>query len=211
LLDFPESLNYKETMILFTVEKKIIIEQKIKKSRFYATIVPVSSPNDAKRQLSLLKREFKDATHHPYAHRLGYKNIIEKCSDDGEPPKSAGLPILQEIKMVNLTNTLIVVTRYFGGIKLGLGGLNRAYRESARKAIEISRKVACVPTIELAFRVETKNTGKMQNLLKHHNAKILEQNYTNKLFLKISVEEKNKESLLEDLKNLTHGKIDIEQ
>jgi len=198
-------------MALFTVNKKIQTESRIKKSRFIATLLQTSSPDEVKIKIKKTKDEFKDATHHPYAYRLGHTEIIERYSDDGEPPKSSGFPVLQELKRANLTNTLLIVTRYFGGIKLGLGGLNRAYRESARIVIETSKKIVYVPTVEMAFRVDRKIAGKMRNLLKHYDARVLKEEYANKIFLKVSVEEKNKQTLLEALKNLTHGKIDIEQ
>jgi len=108
----------------------------IKKSRFIAHVFPADSEEEAKNYLMEVKEEYKDATHNVYAWQVGVAKILQRCGDDGEPSGTAGRPILEVIKQRGLTNVLIVVTRYFGGIKLGAGGLIRAYSQAARAGLD---------------------------------------------------------------------------
>lgn len=114
-------------------------------SRFIAKAYPVESEDEVKQIVSSLKKEYHDARHHCYAYRLGYRGDVFRANDDGEPSSSAGRPILGQIDSNGLSDILIVVVRYFGGIKLGIPGLIRAYRTSSADAIsnaEIITKVA---------------------------------------------------------------------
>ncbi len=115
-------------------------------SRFIALAYPVETEQEIKEIVSSLKKEYHDARHHCYAYRLGYKGDIFRANDDGEPSSSAGRPILGQIDANGLSDILIVVVRYFGGIKLGIPGLIRAYKTSAADAIssaQIIEKTAC--------------------------------------------------------------------
>lgn len=105
-------------------------------SRFIAHAYPVSSEEEVRDIVSALKKEYHDARHHCYAYRIGYRRDVFRASDDGEPSSSAGRPILGQIDSLELSDTLVVVVRYFGGIKLGIPGLIRAYRTSAADALE---------------------------------------------------------------------------
>ena len=114
-------------------------------SRFIAHAYPVSSEEEVKDIVSSLKKEYHDARHHCYAYRLGYRRNIFRANDDGEPSSSAGRPILGQIDSLELSDILVVVVRYFGGIKLGIPGLIRAYRTSTADALanaEIVEKTA---------------------------------------------------------------------
>lgn len=114
-------------------------------SRFIALAFPVETEGEIKGIVDILKKEYHDARHHCYAYRLGYKGEVFRANDDGEPSGSAGRPILGQIDANMLSDVLIVVVRYFGGIKLGIPGLIRAYRTSSADAIasaEIIEKVA---------------------------------------------------------------------
>ena len=114
-------------------------------SRFIAHAYPVSSEEEVKDIVSSLKKEYHDARHHCYAYRLGYRRDIFRANDDGEPSSSAGRPILGQIDSLELSDILVVVVRYFGGIKLGIPGLIRAYRTSTADALanaEIVEKTA---------------------------------------------------------------------
>ena len=196
-------------MVFYTVKKKERIEINVKKSKFIATIFPVSSLEVSKKRIDEIKNEFKNATHYPYAFRIGHENIKERFSDDGEPPRSSGLPILQELINANLTNTLLVVTRYFGGIKLGLGGLNRAYRECASLVIDASEKVSSVSNIILELSFNMCDTGKIRNILEHQKARLLKENYCDPTEYCVEIDEKLKTEFVEILKNATKGKIRI--
>ena len=108
-------------------------------SRFIALAFPVESENEIKEIVSSLKKEYHDARHHCYAYRLGYRGDIFRANDDGEPSSSAGRPILGQIDANGLSDILVVVVRYFGGIKLGIPGLIRAYKTSTADAISNAR------------------------------------------------------------------------
>src|SRR5699024_3018119 len=119
-------------LIMKSILKKDINEITIKNSKFIGVIIPIESKEDIKERLSELKTEYKNATHYCYAFKL----INDKgFSDDGEPNKTAGIPILNVIEGENLINVLVVVIRYFGGIKLGPGGLIRAYSNTCKEVI----------------------------------------------------------------------------
>jgi len=120
-------------------KKNIEIKHKVKDSKFFGSIFVVSSRKDAEKRIEEIKRKYNDASHNVSAYRVeensDKKELIEYFDDDGEPAGSSGPPVLEVIKGENLINTLIVVTRYFGGTKLGIGGLIRAYGDTARLAV----------------------------------------------------------------------------
>ena len=113
-------------------------------SRFIAFAYPVETEDQVKEHVSALKKEYHDARHHCFAYRLGYKGDVWRASDDGEPSGSAGRPILGQIDSLGLSDVLVVVVRYFGGIKLGIPGLIRAYKTSTADALQ---QAAVVPKI----------------------------------------------------------------
>jgi uncharacterized YigZ family protein len=195
--------------ILYTVKNEVQREIKVKKSRFISSIFPVSSLKEAEQIRARIKKRFSDAAHHPFGLRVGCKRITERYSDDGEPPKSSGFPILQVLKNESLTNTLIVVTRYFGGTKLGLGGLNRAYRESASLVVNDAKKKRYVPLVKLKVVIKDKYAGKVRNSLVRFGARVLEEQYQNKPYYVIEIEKSKGKGLVESLKNITKGEIEI--
>lgn len=126
----------------FTIAEKTRVEIKVKRSKFIATAVPAKSQVIAKEILGTIRTEFYDATHNCFAYRIGPEGLEFRASDDGEPSGSAGKPILFSIKKYNYSDLIVVVTRYYGGRKLGVGGLARAYSEAAELALEKCKKVA---------------------------------------------------------------------
>ena len=122
--------------IYLTVQKTARTEQIIEKSRFITTVTPVTEREEAETFFAGIRKEFRDATHNVPAMVLGEKQQIQWCSDDGEPQGTSGAPIVQMMVAKGLTNVAIMVTRYFGGVKLGTGGLVRAYTLSAELGIE---------------------------------------------------------------------------
>jgi uncharacterized YigZ family protein len=174
-----------------------------KGSKFLAFAYPVTTEFEIKERIGELKREFFDARHHCYAWVLGPEKALFRSFDDGEPNHSAGDPILGKIKSAGLTNILVVVVRYFGGIKLGVGGLVRAYKAAAedalKKAVIVERMVTEI--LEASFEYDI--TSDVMRLLKEFNVKILAQNFTDRTKLQAAVplEEKDKlESKLELMK-----------
>src|SRR5690606_11612852 len=113
-------------------------ELREKGSRFIAEVFPVETEEEAAAAIEAVRRREHAATHHCTAYRLGPEGELFRASDDGEPSGTAGLPILRQIEARGLTNTLVVVTRYFGGTKLGRGGLIRAYGEAAARALDLA-------------------------------------------------------------------------
>ena len=142
---------------------KKIYELTIKNSKFIGIIVPIKSKEDIRERLNELKTEYKNATHYCYAFTL----INDKgFSDDGEPNKTAGIPILNVIEGNDLVNVLIVVIRYFGGIKLGPGGLIRAYSNTCKEVINKSTLVELIKGIEVSITFPYSNEKEINYLLK---------------------------------------------
>lgn len=110
----------------------------IKKSEFVVTLFHVETQQAAEEEIARMKKKFPDATHHCSAYLINKKTLIKKAYDDGEPSKTAGMPILRSIEYSEFENILVIVTRYFGGIKLGAGGLIRAYSQASREALQLA-------------------------------------------------------------------------
>ena len=146
-----------------TITNKEIYETTIKNSKFIGVIVPIESINDVKDNLIKIKEEYKNATHYCYAFKL----INDKgFSDDKEPNKTAGIPILNVIEGNNLVNVLVVVIRYYGGIKLGPGGLIRAYSNTCKEVINKSTLVELIKGIEVSITFPYSNEKEINYLLK---------------------------------------------
>ncbi|MFC2079267.1 YigZ family protein [Candidatus Bipolaricaulota bacterium] len=134
----------------FTIEDSVLHKIARKKSRFIALLFPIESQDDVQRQLESMRKSYHDATHHCFAYRLLLDDaVIEVSNDDGEPSGSAGLPMMQQLTGKDLCNVLAIVVRYFGGTKLGVGGLIRAYSEGVSEALAR----ACIVTRTLMARI----------------------------------------------------------
>jgi uncharacterized YigZ family protein len=145
-----------------TIEAIQRAEIKEKKSKFIATVIPASSKEKAKEELDKIKKEFYDATHNCYAYRIGAKGLEFRAADDGEPSGSAGKPILLSIKKYDVSDVIVVVTRFYGGTKLGKGGLARAYSAAAEEALELCEK----KKIDVTTRVKVFCTYEEINVIK---------------------------------------------
>lgn len=154
------------------------VEMKEKGSKFISYLYPISSGEEAEKKLGKLKKEFYDATHVCFAFRTGEgEETYRRYNDDGEPSGTAGMPIYQEITRKDLYNVLIAVIRYFGGVKLGTGGLQRAYSLSARLVVDTAeittigiKKIVTLP-VPFSF------TGEMMHMINMFDAKIISQEY----------------------------------
>lgn len=185
-----------------TVEKPARVIINIKKSKFVASLKNVKNEKEAKNFINEIKKEFKDASHNPYAYVV---NDIFNSSDDSEPLNTAGKPILDVILKKNLKNVVIVVTRYFGGIKLGIGGLIHAYREAALKGIEASGIVEKFYEEEISFFVDYEFFGDINKMIQKYQCKILEKKMENNAFFKVSVKKRDKENFLNEILKKTKG------
>jgi uncharacterized YigZ family protein len=192
----------------YSIEKDRKTETKIKRSTLIAHLHFVESMKEAKNYISKIAAEHKTANHNCWAYIVGEKGETFHSSDAGEPSGTAGIPMLNALKKHNMTNIAIVVTRYFGGVKLGIRGLIDAYGESVENAIARSPLTKLVKTIE--FNITT--TYDFGEILKHKitnmGAAILDSEYSDKVKLKISIEDHDKEKLKKYLKEMERtGKI----
>ena len=160
-------------------------EVRIRSSRFIASAKPVLTSGEARQAVAVISREIHDATHHCWAFRLS--DGSEAFSDAGEPSGTAGRPILSAITSAGLTDTLVVVTRYFGGIKLGTGGLARAYRKAAGLVLESAPRSVRHRTASLEVTFSFPQTGLVEPLLSRFGAIKLESDYGEQVRLRLSV------------------------
>ncbi len=180
-----------------TIKENVQAEIQVKKSKFIANVFPVDSKEEAEEKLKEISKKYFDAKHNCYAYIV---DNYEKCSDDGEPSKTAGSPILDIIKKKELQNIIVIVTRYFGGILLGTGGLVRAYSDVAKLAIEKSIIVNKIKGIEYSIKIDYENQKDVNYWCKKLNIKIIETKYENYVELKLQSSIENKEKLLNNIK-----------
>ena len=147
-----------------TIKQQASAEQIIERSRFIAHAMPVSDREEADAFIAAIKSQYKDATHNVPAMVLGDKSQIQWASDDGEPQGTSGAPIVQMLVNEGLTNLVIVVTRYFGGIKLGTGGLVRAYTSSAKLALEAAGVCSVQDVLKLTCQIDYSYLARFQKM-----------------------------------------------
>lgn len=207
-----------------TVRKQAEAVQVIEKSRFIAHVCPVESREEADVFLAEIREKYKDATHNVPAMVIGDKSQIQWASDDGEPQGTSGAPMVQMMVKEELTNLIVVVTRYFGGIKLGTGGLVRAYTSSAKLGLEAAGICSVRELAELTVKIDYPHLAKIQNMASEQldldeadqvgeenfsNFRIANIQYTDRIGMKIQTlpgSLKNVEMLFQ---NITSGKSEI--
>ena len=188
-----------------TIKQNVEAEITEKKSKFIANLFYIENSNDAEKLIKEIKKKYFDARHNCIAYRiLEDEKIIEKSSDDGEPSGTAGAPMLNILKKNNLVNVLIVVTRYFGGILLGTGGLVRAYSNSLLKAIENSTKINKCFGQQLEVILDYAELENFKYYCKNNKINIINLEYTENIVCKIELEEETKQKLMQDfaIKNI---------
>jgi len=180
---------------------------KDKNSKFFGYTFPVTNEDEIKEILSTLKNKYHKARHLCYAYQLGTETRIYRVNDDGEPSNSAGTSIYGQIQSFELTNILVVVVRYFGGVKLGVSGLINAYKTSAQMAIEASQIIKKTIDIDfqLSFEYETMNT--VMRIIKEQNLNIVSQKLELDCEIIISVRKSEAKKVLETFENLFKVKI----
>lgn len=186
-------------MSYLTIAKETRIEYIIEKSRFIATASPCQTEEDAQNFISRINKEFWDANHNCTAFVLGERQEQQRSSDNGEPSGTAGKPILEVLKKTQITNTAIVVTRYFGGIKLGAGGLIRAYSHSAAEVLRQAPKLLYTPKQLVNVTVNYNHFNAIENYLK-----------TKKIHYQKDFQEQVNLLLYLDINNLTEIQIQIQ-
>lgn len=175
---------------------------KIERSEFIAYLVPVTTVEQAKENIAERSKKMYRATHNCWAYIVGEKGELSHCSDAGEPSGTAGLPILRTLQKYNLTNVATIVTRYFGGIKLGVRGLIDAYSETTRLAIEVSPLIKLVKTFSYFIEVEYSQLEPLKYHLNNLHAVITHADYSNKVVLSITIEEEFHENCINFLRKI---------
>lgn len=188
---------------IYMNKKDTSTEIDIKRSTFISYIARTETEDDAKEFINTIKEKHRDATHNCSAYIIGENALIQRADDDGEPQGTAGIPILEVLKREELYNTTVVVTRYFGGIKLGAGGLIRAYSSGAAEAVKASGKVYLVPMIPAKVLLDYTFTNRFEYFLEQENIEIRDQQYTDKVSYDLIIPEEKVESVENELQKIT--------
>ena len=188
-----------------TVAKEASAEQVIDRSRFIAHIARAHSKEEADAFIARIRGQYRDATHNVPAFIVGEKSELKWTSDDGEPQGTSGPPMLQMLEREGLTNVVCVVTRYFGGIKLGTGGLVRAYTSSAKLALEAAGVHRVKDVTRMQVSIPYTLLGKLQNVEKNEAFTIEETAYTESVALCLSMDREEEERVKALLMELSSG------
>lgn len=170
---------------------------KDKNSKFFGYAFPVTSEEEVKSIIENLKKQHHSARHWCYAYQIGTQNISYRANDDGEPNNSAGMPIYGQIQSFDVTNVLIVVVRYFGGVKLGVGGLINAYKTAAQLALENSKIITKTINIDYLIKFDYKNMNKVMRVIKEKQLNVVNQKLELDCQIHISVRKKVANSIFE--------------
>lgn len=189
-----------------TVIKEAEVEQIIDKSRFIGHVKPVESREEAEEFILEIRSRHKSATHNVPAFVIGEQFQLQWASDDGEPQGTSGAPMVQMLVKEGITNLVIVITRYYGGIKLGTGGLVRAYTGTAKLAMEAGEICEVKELDELKVRLDYTFYGKLQNLSLNSNFEVGNAVFEDAVVADLVMEPENKEEIKTMLSNLTGGK-----
>lgn len=182
---------------------------KVDGSRFLARALPVESIASADLALEETRRMYRDATHHCFAYRLGTAGMEVRFSDDGEPSGTAGKPILTAIRRHDLTNILVIVTRYFGGTKLGTGGLARAYGGAAESLLAKAETVTRFVTKSVSITFPHDQIGNVMHCISKSGARIEDTTYDDDVHLNLSVRESLIDQVRKQLVEATSGNINF--
>ncbi len=194
-----------------TVAAYVETEIKIKGSRFIGQLFPVASVIEAEKQLEECRKKHHDAAHRCYAFRTGIDGSNSRFSDDGEPSGTAGKPILSILEHNDITNTLLIVIRYFGGTKLGTGGLVRAYTETAR-AVLAEASIIHIPVLhDLRITFPYDYTNGVMRIISQHDIKIHDTEYSEDVTIFLGIRPSLIETIRMQLRDVTSGNIAITQ
>ena len=196
-------------MEIRTIKEDGQVQEEIKKSRFICHIKRVTTEEEAREFIQDVKKEHYKATHNCSAFILGERSEMKRSSDDGEPSGTAGVPMLGVLENHQLTNVCAVVTRYFGGIKLGAGGLIRAYAGNVALAIKEIGIVHIKEQLGLRITLSYSQYQELPNFLKANHLQEQDTSFTEQVQTTIFVDKNDKDSMIEGLIELFNGKIDI--
>ncbi|HIT89171.1 MAG TPA: YigZ family protein [Candidatus Merdenecus merdavium] len=193
----------KEYHVVYEGAEVEIVE---KKSRFIATVKPIDSEEEALEFLQNIKKKYWNATHHCYAYVVGRDNEVMRCSDDGEPSGTAGKPMLDVLLKQNIHNTVVIVTRYFGGTLLGTGGLVRAYSKATTEGLASSTVILKQRATQLNVEADYNGIGKIQYVLGQLDIPIVRIDYTDTVNLTALVLTDLLEQVKSEITEATGGK-----
>lgn len=196
----------KSYKILFEGKSAEIVE---KKSRFIANLLPVNSEEEAIKYIDQIKKQYWDARHNCYAYVIGDNNELQRFSDDGEPGGTAGKPMLEVLLGEEVHNVVVVVTRYFGGVLLGTGGLVRAYGRTTKAGLEASIIKERVEGYKVKIDTDYNGIGKIQYIMSNIGINIHDEEYTDKVTINITVRLDDYENLIKQVTEATAGKAVI--
>lgn len=182
----------------------------INKSRFIGYAMPINSEEQALEFIEKIKTKHKDATHNVYAYVFGRDSNLQRFSDDGEPSGTAGIPVLEVIKKENLRNVVVVVTRYFGGTKLGAGGLIRAYTRGAKIGLDSGNIVDMVLHAKIKIRIDYTLYGKIENYLINDNYIVDESEFDDAVNIFVYIEDSKIAGFTKIITDLTNGNVIFE-
>ena len=192
-----------------TIKEDGQVQEEIKKSRFICHAKRVYTEDEARDFISAIKKEHYKATHNCSAFIVGERSEIKRTSDDGEPSGTAGVPMLGVLENHNLTNVCVVVTRYFGGIKLGAGGLIRAYAGSVALAVKEIGIIEIKEQAGIQIHMTYAQYQEYGNFLKEHNLMELETNFTDQVDTMIFIDKDKKDGIKADLIEFFNGKVTL--
>ncbi|WP_018931051.1 YigZ family protein [Gracilibacillus lacisalsi] len=195
----------------FTVKLEGSDEQIIQKSRFIGYVKRVTSEDEAQQFIQAIKKKHADATHNCSAYMIGEHDQIQKANDDGEPSGTAGVPILEVLKKRQLKDTAVVVTRYFGGIKLGAGGLIRAYSSTTSLAINTTGVVERKRMKKFFVTVDYTLLGKLENELRQSDYLLEETEYLDKVTFHVRTLVGEESGFSDWITDLTSGNVDLKE
>ena len=181
----------------------------IKKSKFICSLARTETVEEAQEFIEQVSKKYHDATHNTYAYTLGLNDNQVKASDNGEPSGTAGIPELKALKLMKLKNVTAVVTRYFGGIKLGAGGLIRAYSNSVTEAAQNIGVVKCVMQQLIQFSIPYNRIDEINHYLEENRISIASQKYTTNVTIQIYLDLDQIQKVEDSLINLLSGKVEF--
>ena len=194
----------------YTILKEETAEIVEKKSKFIAEIYPVKDVDEADKIIKETKKKYYDAKHHCIAYRIVKDDmIVEKSSDDGEPSGTAGAPMLNILQGNNLCNIIVIVTRYFGGILLGTGGLVKAYSDTTKKVIQKSELVFQKDGFDIEIETGYSNLENFKYYCKNSNINIIKIEYFENIVIKIEIEKSKKDAFFKDIDEKKIRNIEI--
>ncbi|HCN60261.1 MULTISPECIES: YigZ family protein [Mammaliicoccus] len=194
---------------LITIKSAHETEIVINKSRFIASIYPAETEEEAKAFIQSKKKEHHDATHNCSSYIIGPTMLIQKANDDGEPSGTAGVPMLEVLKKQQLHNVVVVVTRYFGGIKLGAGGLIRAYGSAVSQVIKEIGRIILLDAIPFEITLDYDQTGRFEHELQQTDYQLVDTSYTDKVTYTINVIASEEDNFISFLNEVNQGKYDL--